>query len=288
MKSMTGFGRAAKRIGGWRITAEVRTLNHRFLDPYIRMPSQLADLEMDVRKLIFRYINRGRVELAVRLDADGIAVQKPKLNRAVLESYIRELKKLRQFGVEGSLDLATLLRLPNIFEYEEVSVGEEVRRAAMDTVELALKRVVSLRKREGAALKREFAKRCRMVRRMLSEVAKLEPQVKADAKEALFERIESLKIEGIDQARLVHEVALLLQRLDFTEEIVRLKEHAHKFDQLLKEEGPIGRKLEFILQECHREITTLANKAQSAQISEIAVEIKAELEKMREQVQNIE
>jgi len=289
MKSMTGFGRAEKSIKGWRIAVEIRTLNHRFLDPYLKIPQQISDLDMEIRKLISRYVNRGRVELAVRLDADGGAVQRPKINYELVKGYLKELRELSKLrGVEGSVDIATIVRLPNVFEYKEAGVDAEIKRVVIATIELALKRVVSLRRKEGAALKREFTERCAIVKGLLAEIEKLEPEAKANARRAFFERVESLEVEGVDQARLAQEVALLLQRLDFTEELVRLKEHARKFDRLLKEQGLVGRKIEFILQECHREITTLSNKAQSAKVSEVAVEIKAELEKMREQVQNIE
>jgi len=289
MKSMTGFAREKKLIKGWRITVEVRTLNHRFLDIFIKLPNQLLELDPEIRNLISKYINRGKVETFVRLEADVEVAKKPALNRELVRNYLDELKKFaKQENIKPEIDIATLILLPQIFEIKEGEPGEIVKSEVISAVNSALMKATSARKKEGAALKQEILKRLRIVDSLAKKILKLEPKAKAEAKKSFYERIQALKLEEVDQTRLAQEVAILLQKLDFTEEIVRLDGHLKRIRETCQETKPVGRNIDFILQECHRETTTLLNKAQNLEISGMALEIKAELEKMREQVQNIE
>lgn len=293
MRSMTGFAREERVIKGKQLVVEMRTLNHRFLDIMIKLPHQLFDLEPEIRDLISKDISRGKVELFVKLDSGAGTIAKPCINKDLLKHYLVELKKFaKQQGIEPEIDFETLVEatgcFPQIFELKEESLPETLKRGIIALVKSALKKVIRARKKEGLVLKRELLSRLKTINNLIKRISELEPKAKDEAKRSFVQKLESLKLEGIDETRLSQEVALLLQKLDFTEEIVRLTAHLKMIKELLYESKPVGRKLDFALQECHREITTLSNKSQNFEISTLAIEIKAELEKMREQVQNIE
>lgn len=293
MRSMTGFARVRKSIKGQQVVVEVRTLNHRFLDVSIKLPHQLLDLEPQIRTLISKNISRGKVELFVWLDAGAANVAKPSINEELLECYLDELKKFaKKHGIKPEIDFEALIEaagcFPQIFELKESEISETFKKGVVALVKSALKKVVNARKKEGIALKGELSRQLKVIDSLIKKISELEPVAKDEAKRAFLQKLESLNLEQPDETRLAQEVAFLLQKLDFTEEIVRLTAHLKRISELIKESEPIGRKLDFALQECHREITTLSNKSQHLEISKIALEIKAELEKMREQVQNIE
>ena len=289
MRSMTGFGCGEAELDGNKLTCELRALNHRFLDVRVRMPDELASHAFFVEQLARERLSRGRFDIGVRLDDSDSATRfSPKRARAVYESLL----KLRDELAPGTeVPVAALASLPQLLIDSSRSSSQGLDQALVAAFAAALARLDEMREREGQALGRELAERLTSLRG-LAQTAKVLSHGSAERQLGrLRERVARL-LEGVgasaDPGRLETELALLADRSDVTEELVRLASHFDQFEALLADSAPIGRRLEFLLQEMSREANTLGSKSQDVKLSHLVVDIKSQLEKIREQVQNVE
>ncbi|MGD8531585.1 MAG: YicC/YloC family endoribonuclease [Syntrophobacterales bacterium] len=288
---MTAFGRGEAMADGYRFTVELRTLNHRFCDIRIKLPRKYTDFEEEIKRKLSSQFSRGRIEVNVVADEALDKVQHLTVDSELAETYKRLLLDLQnKLGLEASLSLDTLLHFRDIFVFEE---DEEGRAQAWKVLEAALdqsvEECIQMRKEEGSAIETDFTERLNQLETLSGEVESRTPIVVLDVRDRLQKRIEELLGQGeLDESRLAQEVAILAEKSDITEEVIRLKSHIQQFRALLKASGPRGRQLEFLLQEMHREINTIGSKANDVEIANKVIQIKTELERLREQVQNIE
>lgn len=290
-RSMTGFGRGETTGPLGRLTVEMKAVNHRFSEVVFRMPKQLNALEEQARKLVQAQVSRGRVDIFVSWDrtADARGV---KVDKELAMAYYSALKQLgEEIGSKSELSLDTLARLPDVLTVGEGEVtSEELWPLFESALNQARAQLVAMREREGASLVSDVAARLDTLVAFGDLVATRSPQVVEEYKSRLQRRLEELLPQGhaVDPQRLAQEVAIFADRSDITEEVQRLGSHIGQFRQTLGEEEAIGRKLDFLVQELGREVNTIGSKANDAAITARVVEAKGELEKIREQVQNIE
>ncbi|MED0736882.1 YicC/YloC family endoribonuclease [Aneurinibacillus thermoaerophilus] len=289
--SMTGYGRAEKKGEGVSFTVEMRSVNHRFSEVAIRMPRELTALEDAVRKKVLSYVRRGRVDVFITMETE-VSPSSLTVNWELARQYKEAAEKMGQmFDLDHQMSARELLLLPDVVEVGKEAVDSETYREPMlVAVEEAAAMLVAMRRKEGQALREDILGRINVMKRLVEELAVLAPKVAEAYRERIFARIEEY-IQGrydIDELRLLHEVAVFAERADISEEITRLRSHFSQFGQIADETEAIGRKLDFLVQECHREINTIGAKANHLEISQKVVILKAELEKVKEQVQNIE
>ncbi len=290
IRSMTGFGRAEVVSAAGPLRAEVRTANARHLELRVRLPRALAALEPALRAEVGRHFARGAVELSLALPsgAEGAGVG---VSDAVARCYVEAARRLaREHGLDGSLSIGELLALPGVVEVAESgALAAGLEPALIAAVEGACRDASAMRAREGEALARDLAARVAHVEAALGEIDARAGEVRATAREKLRRRLAALSRElDLDSARFEQEVVYWADRMDVTEEIVRLRAHLAAFRKDLESDVAVGRRLEFLLQEIGRETNTLGSKAADAQLAALAVETKTELEKIREQVLNVE
>ena len=288
--SMTGFGQSEVTVRDTRVSVEIRTVNHRFLDFSMKIPRVLNCHEKDIKDIIKKKISRGRISVTINVDIEH-AEPKLKLNLSLMEQYLKELNKFaKQHKLSGQIDINTLALLPDVFAKGEEETDTEVPwKLVQKGVGQALDSCMQMRFVEGKALERDVRKRLKQIDNLVTKIEKAAPKALETSRISLRERVEML-LEGtvIDQDRLMTELSILADRLDFTEEITRLKSHINQFTKCLDENGAVSKKLTYILQEIHREVTTAGSKAANTKIIEYVVLLKEESEKLREQVQNIE
>ncbi|MEN8160432.1 MAG: YicC/YloC family endoribonuclease [Myxococcota bacterium] len=293
IRSMTGFGRAQLEADGGSLTVELRTVNHRHLDITLRLPRALSGLEAELRTLVAALFSRGKLDVVVSTPP-GSARSDVALDQELAAQY---LTWMRELSVEGALPheptAAELLALPGVIRVSEQALDEDaVRPALRAAVEEAAVAAVAMREREGEALDRELRARLAQVRAHGEAVSARSGEVVAAVRDRLAKRAEQLREEtgAADESRLLQEIVIAADRMDVTEEVVRLASHVSQFEATLDAErgGPVGRKLEFLLQEMLREVNTIGSKAADAPIAHRVVELKTELERMREQALNVE
>ena len=292
LKSMTGFGRGEAVLNGRRYIAEIKTVNNRHRDLIVRLPRTLQAIEDEIRSQISTLIKRGRIEVTLQMEKEGLEPEADlELNLPLVRSYLRIFKQLsEEFGLEGKVRADDLCQMKDVLVVKPEAIDlAEAKEGFSGAVGHALEACDSMRTREGKALKEDFLKRLGLIEDQLKEVATKAGTVVEDYKRRLRQRVEQVS-QGIplDENRLIQEVAIFADRCDITEELVRAKSHLEQFRSYLSPEDAVGRRLDFLLQEINREITTMSAKAADSAISARGVEIKAELEKVREQVQNVE
>ncbi len=290
VRSMTGFGRAAASLPGVNLRVEIRTLNGRYLDAKIRTPKEMNHLEPELRKRAQTAFQRGRVDLNVEVDLQ--AGGEFQLNETLVLGYQGAVQRLRELGFEGELGLASILQLPGVLEPRRLDLESgALREAVLEAVGVALAQAAQVRDVEGEALRADLESRLRRLGRLLEEIEPLSATFAPHYRERLRRRIEELSNSApADEARLAQEILFHAERSDISEEISRLKTHIERFFELLanpSEEG-IGKNLDFLCQEMNREMNTIVSKSPLPDSSRLAVEGKLEIEKIREQVQNVE
>jgi uncharacterized protein (TIGR00255 family) len=295
VRSMTGYGRGEALADGLRLAAEVRSVNHRFCEVSARLPRAFAAFEAEARKIVQDQVSRGKLSVVVTWGQDGDESSEPGgtlvLDERAAERYVELLRSVKsKYGLPGDVDLGTIAALPNVFTWQEPGRSSEfylgLLRAAL---EKATKDLVRMKETEGEALKKDLSARVELVRSRVARIRQRAPERVRETHEKMKERVRTLIAEAeIPEDRLLMEIALLSDRLDCTEECVRLEAHCDHFLKFLDEESAPGRKLNFLLQEMNREINTIGSKSNDVPIVEQVVEVKEELERIREQVQNIE
>jgi len=292
IKSMTAYGRGEYELKGALFSAEIKSLNNRYRDIILHLPTSLQELEDFIRAQISSRIRRGRIELSIQVNKkDNETNYDFELNRPLIKSYLNMLKQLGdEFGLDEKVRPDYLLQIKDAFyiKAKEMDAGES-QTAVQEVLAQALDSLDSMRNREGQAIEEDLLKRLGFIKEYLDSIEEKSPMVVDEYKEKLRNRIEMIS-EGIeaDEARLAQEVAIFAGRCDITEEIVRARSHLAQFYNYMSMQDSIGRRLDFLVQELNREINTISSKASNASISTNAVEVKAELEKIREQIQNIE
>lgn len=289
--SMTGYGRGEIESDGIRIITEIRTMNHRFLDMVIRLPNGWMALEDLIRKQVQHTIKRGRADIFVTIEGLKPPERKAEVDWNLLESFIQAGKALKEkWGIHSELTMADLINKPELWLIDEVKPSvEEYEESVLASVETALQSLKTMRRQEGVHLSLDLMKRVAQLDDYLEEMEKIAPKVSEHIGNKLRKRLEEwLGHSDIDLDRIVTEAAIWAEKADITEELTRLKSHIDQFRKTLKKEEPVGRKLDFLIQEMNREINTIGSKANLQAISTYVVECKSELEKMKEQVQNIE
>lgn len=293
--SMTGFGRASLRLQSLGFDVEVRSVNHRHLDAHVRVPRILSTCEADLRTRIQQRIGRGRIDLTIATSDDSSVSARVEFDHGVAAEYGRVARELGCIdGVEGSLTVDTLIGLPGVARLAEPEFpAEELLDALLGGVDLALDALVAMRAAEGKAIERDLMLRLDRVEALAESINLRSGLVGDVVRDRLRKRTEQLGLETglLDEARLHQEIVIAADRLDVTEEIVRLRSHIEQFREIVRAAGagvPVGRRLDFLLQEFAREANTIGSKGGDAPIAHDVVELKAELERIREQVQNIE
>jgi len=293
MKSMTGYGRGECSQNGFKITVELSSVNRKQTEISVALPREMEMLEAQIRDLINQFISRGRLTVRVGLHAGASKLSaRMHLNVPLAKAYARELTRLsRQLKLPGPLTLDHLARAPGVFQTDEQIVEEEdFWPAVQRSLKTALRTLVKMREREGAHLAQDLAKRSSLMRKAASRIEKQAPRVAQRYRDQLLGRIKEAGLEapGIDDDRLLKEVVYFADRSDISEELTRLQSHFQQFDDCVKSREPVGRTLDFLAQEMNREINTIGSKANDSVISREVVTLKAELEKFREQAQNVE
>ena len=291
---MTGFGRAAREQDGIAFDVEARSVNHRHLDLRIRLPRLLADRENALKQRIQGRLSRGKVEVVVNLAASASAA-KLVIDETIADQYVAAARALSQrHDLAGALDVASLLALPGVTRVVESEIdAERLGRAVDDAVEEAVRALVAMRAAEGEALQAELQGRLATVLSLANAFEARSSEVVQAARQRLQKRAEQIRRDvGLsDDARLHQEIVIAADRLDITEELVRLKSHVAQFEDTMRAAGPenpVGRRLDFLLQELGREANTVGSKASDAALAQDVVALKTELERIREQVQNVE
>lgn len=288
IRSMTGFGDARVERGGVTYSLEVRSVNHRYLKAQVRLPDEFAPLEGGLEETLRGLLQRGSV--TVRCSAEGSpASQAGAINESVLEAYLTTIEAASgKLGANATVDMAGLLALPGVLRAEPLDARlAAAREAFTELLPKACEKLVEMRKREGAALHAELAELCGVVSASLDVVQSKAPEVSKLYETRLKARIEQLLPEA-EPVDIVREVAAYAERCDVNEEISRLSGHVEQFLLAIEEEGPVGRKLDFIAQEMLREANTIASKSPDADLSRAAIDAKAAIDRIKEQVQNVE
>ncbi len=286
---MTGFGQAALSVEEVGVAVEIRTVNSRYLDLKVRLPKELVSLEREIRKELESLLVRGRVD--VHVDLVIKRSDQYDLNQTLVENYLVLAEKARSLGAIGEVDVSSLLQLPGVVIPRQVdSTSEPVRQAILEVVLEAAGEVIAVRRAEGAALKMDLDKRLSRLAKITDLIAEQTALVQSHYRKKLMKRLADLVPEQVvDENRLAQEMVYFADRSDISEEITRLRSHLEQFQVCLdSEEQVVGRRLDFICQEMGREMNTVLSKSPLAAISEPGVEGKAEIEKIREQVQNVE
>ena len=290
IRSMTGFGAGRGVAGGEELDVEVKSVNHKYCEVKVRLPRELAALELEVTRAVKDRLARGGVEAVARRAAGGAGLA-PRVDLGLAEAYARAFAELRdRLGLAGGATLSDVANAEGVIRLDERQVDlASAREALLAGLARALDALVAMRAREGEALARDLEARLATVEELVARVVAIAPRVVEHHRQRLAERIEELT-GGVplDPARLAQEVALFADRADVAEEITRLRSHVAQVRALLAGGEPAGRKLDFLVQEMHREANTIGSKSQSVDAAGLVVALKAEVERMREQVQNVE
>jgi uncharacterized protein (TIGR00255 family) len=292
MKSMTGHGRGVCQRNGLRVTVELTSVNRKQAEINLLLPRELDMLEGPMRDLISRQIDRGRVQGRVSVEILSPQWARPRLNTALAGGWVRELQRLaRKLGLAGTVTLEHLLRIPGLFQSEDPLVPcEKLWPVVQAALQQALDRLVRMRQREGEFLARDLSRRIDRMRRAVARIRARAPRALERYRKQLLQRIRAAGLTQTPESdeRLLKEVILFADRSDLTEELTRLESHFRQFEACRRSRAPVGRTLDFLAQEMYREINTLGAKANDARISQEVVRLKTELERFREQVQNVE
>ena len=291
VKSMTGYGRAVQTLDGREITVELRAVNNRYLDCTVKLPRQLSFAEDAVKQTVRSAVSRGKVEVFVTVASPGGEAIRISLNRPVLEGYLEATQAMAaEYGVENDITVSALARFPDVFLIEKEKADEEQEKQQLiSVVQEAVAAFNAMREQEGRALEADLRSRAATILNLVETVEQRSPVTLAEYRARLEAKMqEVLESTTIDESRILMEAAIFADKIAVDEETVRLRSHLAQMDQMLSGREPVGRKLDFLLQEMNREANTIGSKCNDVEQARTVVEIKAELEKIREQIQNIE
>ena len=291
VKSMTGYGRAVQTVNGREFTVELRSVNNRYLDCTVKLPRSLSFAEDAVKQAVKGTISRGKVDVYISVHAEGVSDVKVTLNAPMVEGYLAAMKQMvAEYGVQDDISVSLLSRMNEVFTVEKPEVDEDQLLAdLMSVVTVALANYDAMRAMEGKALENDLRSRGNTILELVSQVEAGNGQTVIDYRNRLYNKLkEVLASTTIDESRILTEAAIFADKVAVDEETVRLRSHLEQMNNMLTTGGAIGRKLDFLLQEMNRESNTIGSKCTDVRLARIVVDIKAELEKIREQTQNIE
>ena len=291
VKSMTGSGRAVETVNGREFTVELRSVNNRYLDCSVKLPRSLSFAEETVKQAVKATISRGKVDVFISVHSDGAADVKVTLNAPMVEGYLAAMKQMvSEYGVQDDISVSLLSRMSDVFTVEKPQVDEEqLLNDLMGVVKQALAAYDAMRTAEGKALENDLRSRGNTIAELVSQVEAGNGQTVIDYRTRLENKLkEVLANTTIEESRILTEAAIFADKVCVDEETVRLRSHLEQMNTMLSGGGAVGRKLDFLLQEMNRESNTIGSKCSDVKLARIVVDIKAELEKIREQTQNIE
>ena len=291
IKSMTGYGRAVETVNGREFTVEIRSVNNRYLDCAVKLPRAVSFAEDAVKQAVKQAVSRGKVDVFITIKSETAEDTSVSLNKSVLEGYLAAMRQMvTEFGVKDDISVSTVSRLPEVFTVEKPEVDEEqLLSDLMSVVQKALAGYDAMRCTEGAALDKDLRSRGETILELVSQVEAGNGQTVIDYRTRLENKLkEVLANTNIDESRILTEAAIFADKVAVDEETVRLRSHLQQMNTMLTGGGAVGRKLDFLLQEMNREANTIGSKCTDVRLARIVVDIKAELEKIREQTQNIE
>lgn len=292
VRSMTGFGRGQASNDNICFNIELKSVNNRYIDINIKLPRKFTYLEENIRRLIRSYVERGRVEAYINYENIGISDVKVVTDLPLAREYVNSLREIgEELSIKPDITTSLIASFPDVIKTEKKEEEEEVIwQCLQEALEEALKKLVHMRREEGKRLKEDMVSRLYKLSEFLGDIKERSPLIVEEYRQKLGDRIREILDEEleIDESRMAMEIALFGDKSNITEEIVRLDSHIDQFFRILEEQDPIGRKLDFLIQEMNREINTIGSKANDLTIANLVINIKSELEKIREQVQNIE
>lgn len=291
MNSMTGYGKGSNVTDAVHYIAEIKTVNHRHIDVSVKLPRALMFLENEVKNWVSSYLHRGKIDVYISREGDSAELMQPQLNEAAAAAYIKVYKQLiERFHLAEDIPLSMLAAQKEVVVLSEPQIDESnVRERLKEAVTEALAAVTQMRSAEGRSMYNDIVARLQVLEEYLHNIEQRTPQVVVEWQQKLHRRIETLLHEvEVDPQRLAQEVAVFADRCDISEEVVRFKSHIEQMHGLLTHTGAVGRQMDFLLQELNREANTMGSKSNDAELTRNVVALKAELEKIREQVQNIE
>ena len=291
IKSMTGYGRAVETVNGREFTVELRSVNNRYLDCTVKLPRMVSFAEDAVKQAVKQSVSRGKVDVFITIKSEAQEDTKVSLNKTVLEGYLAAMRQMvTEFGVKDDISVSTVSRLPEVFTVEKPEVDEEqLLSDLMGVVQKAPAGYDAMRQTEGAALDADLRSRGNTILELVSKVEQGNAQTVIDYRARLEAKLrEVLANTTIDESRILTEAAVFADKVAVDEETVRLRSHLDQMNTMLTGGGAVGRKLDFLLQEMNREANTIGSKCMDVRLARVVVDIKAELEKIREQTQNIE
>ena len=293
IKSMTGFGRCEAEINGREITVEIKSVNHRYFEFSCRTPRGYGFLDDKLKSYVNSRVSRGKIDMFVTVGANDEAPSQVTVNHQLVSGYINAMKEISDtYGVENDVTVVSLSRFPDVFTVHKPAEDEEqITNDVLSVAKTALDSFISMRETEGEKMKADILSRANTILSIVGEIEERSPQTVAEYEERLLERIkqtlEDYEVE-IDEQRVLTEVAVFSDKVAVAEETVRLRSHFEQLEKFLEYDEPVGRKIDFIIQEMNREANTIGSKVQDAVLAHKVVDIKNEIEKIREQVQNIE
>ena len=291
IKSMTGYGRAVETVNGREFTVELRSVNNRYLDCNVKLPRSLSFAEEAVKQAVKATISRGKVDVFISVRSEGGEEVKVSLNSAVLEGYLAAMRQMvTDYGVADDISVSAVSRLPEVFTVERPEVDEDQLKAdLLSVVAKAIEGYDAMRRTEGVALENDLRSRGQTILDLVAQVEQGNAQTVVDYRTRLENKLqEVLANTSIDESRILTEAAIFADKVAVDEETVRLRSHLQQMNTMLSGGGAVGRKLDFLLQEMNRETNTIGSKCSDVRLARIVVDMKAELEKIREQTQNIE
>ncbi len=286
MESMTGYGFIEKNTEQFSFSAELKTLNSRYLEIFITLPKVLRNDENEIHGILKEHFTRGKLELSVDIH-DWVGARAVSLNDELVVKYYQELQKIhKRLNITEPVDMGAILTLDGITQRERSAISEKSRNDVYNAVRGVIKKATAMRVREGEALKKDLSNSVREISGLVENIRNLSRNQVKEKMDNLSRRLSDLS-EGIVEERIYMELAVMSDKLDINEEIIRMKDHLVKFRSIMKEQGQVGRKLDFLAQELFREINTIASKSNSSEISHLTVDVKNNIDKIREQCRNI-
>lgn len=292
MNSMTGFGRSEVLIEQFSFTIEIKSVNHRYLDVGIKLPRKLSFLEDVLRNIVKSEMRRGRLDVYINQQTSETSNKRVVIDKSLCQSYIDAFKNVSEkLDIENDITVSLLARLPEVVSVEQQDIDESILQKELEEgLKGALSQLAQMRTIEGESLRKDLEGRIEALRNQIKRIEEISPEVSKAYRERLMKRISELSVPDVtvDDNRLLTEVAIFAEKSSIEEEIVRFNSHLDQFVNTMDEHEPVGRKLDFLVQELNREINTIGSKAGDIKIGSHVVDVKSELEKIREQVQNIE
>jgi len=291
LKSMTGFGKGQAADAGLSLSVEIKSVNQRFCDISVKAPRVLAPFEAQLKKRVGDRVKRGKVDLYINIDAGESCALEASVNRPLAKAYVAALQELmRDYPVSQQIPLELLAAQKDLLLIREAELDQQrLQECLFSALELALDGLEKMRGVEGEATEADLKSRCGQLASLSQQIEAFAPEVVVEWRQKLAQRLEKLTQElGVDPQRIAQEVAVFADRCDISEELIRFRSHLDQFEQLFEADEPVGRKMDFLVQELNRETNTMGSKSNHAELTRLVVELKAELEKIREQVQNVE